>query len=54
MIAALKAMNTSAKMDRFERTRRNQTLYITLLVGLGSAAIVAGMIYLYYKTCLRF
>lgn len=41
-------------MDRFERARRQNAIYVTLLGGLCAAAIVAGMIYLYYKSAPRF
>jgi hypothetical protein len=47
-------MNATPKTDRYERARRQNTLYITLAGGLFAAAIVAGMIYFYYKTVPRF
>ncbi len=37
-------------LDRYARARRNQTIMITMLVGLFTAATAAGMIYLYYNS----
>jgi hypothetical protein len=40
----------SAKTDRFDRSRRNRAVSVTIIGALITAAAVAGMIYLYYQT----
>jgi len=38
--------------SRYDRTRRSQAIYVTAIVALISACVVAGMIYLYYDFAL--
>jgi hypothetical protein len=40
----------STKTDRFDRSRRTLAVCVTIIGGVLTAAAVAGMIYLYYKT----
>ena len=39
-----------ARADRYDRSRRFNTICITTLVGLATAALAAGMIYMYYRS----
>jgi len=38
------------KTDRYDRSRRVFAVCVTIIVGLIAAAMVAGMIYVYYQT----
>lgn len=40
----------SLKTDRYDRSRRVFAVCVTIIVGLIAAAMVAGMIYVYYQT----
>jgi len=41
---------TFTRADRFDRSRRFRTIFITVTVGLFTAATAAGMIYMYYRS----
>ena len=40
----------SSKVHRFDRSRRISAICLTIVVGVLTAGVVAGMIYFYYKT----
>lgn len=40
----------SSKIGRHDRSRRVFAVWVTIIVGLVAAAMVAGMIYVYYQT----